>query len=217
MDAFALDPDVTRHLAEAVDASGRLRVMPASFYAGTTASERALLGHRLAAYVLPTVELVEHLRERIAGRACIEIGSGNGLLAEALGIPATDNRMQEWTDVAKVYATSGQPAIRYGANVEELDAHAAVTKYRPRVILGAWITHRYNPSAHELGGNVYGPDEIELVKQVDEYLFIGNFGTHHKKPLWKQHGIAAVDLPPFLYSRAMNGAPDFIASFTAFA
>ena len=82
-------------------------------------------------YLLPTIELVERLKRAIDGRRAIEIGSGNGVLAEALGIQGTDNFMQEMPKYKALYAAQGQPTIKYGKNVENLDALAAIKKYKP--------------------------------------------------------------------------------------
>ena len=93
MGAFALDPKQVRDISPfMLDARGRLRVVPPSTLASTTPDERLLFGVRHGAYSFPTEELCDYLRERIAGRRAIEISAGNGVLAEALGIPATDNR-----------------------------------------------------------------------------------------------------------------------------
>ena len=122
-DTFVLDPGTIRDLApEALDSSGRLRVLPAAFWAQTTRDERALFGHRHGLYGFPTVELVEHLRELIGGRAAIEIGSGHGVLADALGIPATDSRQQEREPYRSAILAAGQPTVPYGPNV--IDCHA---------------------------------------------------------------------------------------------
>src|SRR5262245_10991707 len=76
-EVFVIVPGSTRHLApDVLDNRGRLRVMPAAYWATTTPAERALFGHRHGLYSFPTVELVDHLREVIAGRVAIEIGAG---------------------------------------------------------------------------------------------------------------------------------------------
>src|SRR5271170_675184 len=54
-----------------------------------------LFCHATGRYGLPTIELVEYLKELIGGRSAIEIGAGNGDLGRHLGIPMTDSRLQE--------------------------------------------------------------------------------------------------------------------------
>lgn len=140
-------------------------------------------------YMVPTLELVEYLRgaigpvSTILSRKCIEIGAGNGVLAEALGIAATDSRMQERPDIAKHYQTMRQTVVPYGDNVKTLDAAQAVARFRPHTVLGCWVTHKWDPRKHQLGGNEVGIDERALLKQVRRYIMIGNDKTHANKPL----------------------------------
>src|ERR1700755_3023421 len=76
-----LDPERIRDITDDVMVDGRMQVLPAAYWATTTMPERALFGHRHGIYLFPTVELVEYLKQRIALRAAIEVGSGNGVLA----------------------------------------------------------------------------------------------------------------------------------------
>jgi hypothetical protein len=209
---FLIDPTTTRDLSpDALDSNGLPRILPAAFWAATTRAERALYCVRNGIYCIPTAELVEHLRAMIGGRKAIEIGSGNGVLAQALGIPATDNRMQEAPFIRALYDASEQAPVRYGLNVERLDAHLAIATHRPDVVIGAWVTHRYDPNDHDAGGNAYGPYGTAIVRSVDEYILIGHTGVHAQNPLWRTPHI--VEYPGFLYSRAMSEGRDFIASF----
>ncbi|GHD03359.1 hypothetical protein GCM10007320_63320 [Pseudorhodoferax aquiterrae] len=210
MGTFALDPKTVRDIAPAMlDARGRVRVVPASMLASTTPDERMLFGVRHGVYGFPTEELCDYLIARIAGRRAIEIGAGNGVLAEALGIPATDNRQQEEPELKAYYQRLGQPTVSYGDNVEKLDAAAAIAKYKPEVVIACWVTHRFDPSAPERGGSNTGVDEAEVVAACNEYIFIGNQQVHAAKPIWAlAHERIA---PEWLYSRAMNGTPEFIA------
>jgi hypothetical protein len=216
MNPSIIDPANVRDLAgEALDGPGRPRILPAAWWAQTTAVERALLGHRYGIYSFPTVELVEHLRQVIGGRTAIEIGAGHGALAEALGIPATDNRQQEQPRYAAVLAATGQPPVRYGPNIIHLDAAAAVRHYQPQVVVASWVTHRYDPTRHWAGGNEIGVDEPDVLQHCDSYVFIGTdrpAARHLDKPIWdRPHHIV---YPPWLYSRA-NGGRDFIAVWDA--
>lgn len=210
MDAFIVDPTTTRDISELLlDADGRLRVVLASVLASTTAKERFMFGVRHGIYGLPTQELCDFLRKRIAGRTAIEIGAGHGVLAQALGIPATDSRLQEQPEIAAYYRAIGQPTVRYGVHVEKLDAAAAIAKYRPQVVIGSWITHLADPQRPESGGSDHGVDEGQVIAACDEYICIGNQQVHQHKPIWAiPHERVG---PPWLYSRAVNGTPDFIA------
>ena len=48
----------------------------------------------------------------------------------------TDSFMQEEPWCRAIYASMQQPTVRYGADVEKLDAAAALPKSRPAVLAG---------------------------------------------------------------------------------
>lgn len=210
-DALEIDTRLVRDVApDVLDGDGRLRVMPAAFWAATTVRERALFGHRHGAYVLPTIELVEHLAGLIDGRKAIEIGAGNGVLAQALGIPATDSRQQEDPRVQAIYRSMfSQPVVAYGSNVEHLHASRAVRVHKPQVVIGSWVTWKYDPTRPDAKGNDQGVDEFDVLRHCDTYILIGNTKVHAPGPLWERRH--EVSHPPYLFSRAHNGTPDFIA------
>lgn len=208
--AFPIDPDVVRDISgEALDESGRLRVLPAAFWAGTTAQERALFGHRHGLYSFPTKELVEHLRELIGGRPAIEIGAGHGVLAQALGITATDSLQHGKEPYRAMILAAGQQTVPYGPNVVECHASQAVRRFRPQVVVGCWVTHRYERDRHEHGGNEVGVDEPDILAHCDTYVLVGNEQVHAGKKIWDRRH--TIDYPPWLYSRAMNPTREFIA------
>jgi len=194
-----------------LDERGCLRVVDAEVLAQTTREERALFGVRHACYVLPTKELIEHLLRLIDGRKAIEIGAGNGVIARALGIPATDNHQQTWPEVKAHYEMLKQPVICYGDNVEKLSAIEAVEKYKPEVVVAAWVTHQYEPQRHWAGGNENGVDESALLARCREYIFIGNEVVHKNKLIWEQPHTK--NFHDFLFSRAANGSRDFLATW----
>ncbi|MEX1029154.1 MAG: hypothetical protein WDZ91_03800 [Paenibacillaceae bacterium] len=96
-------------------------------------------------YLIPTVELVFFIKEEIGQSPAIEIGSGSGTLCKALGIVGTDNYMQMWADVKEAYESAHQKPISYGAHVQRIAARDAIRKYRPDVIVAAWVTRRLPP------------------------------------------------------------------------
>lgn len=203
----------TRHVRDLsgllLDSQGRLKVVPASVLAGTSANERAVFGVRNGLYGYLTHELVDFLQQRIAGRRALEIGAGHGQLAQALGIPATDNHQQERPNIRAYYEALGQTVVPYGENVQRMDAHTAVARYKPQVVVASWVTHRYDPARHEAGGNEDGVREEDILDACEAYLFVGNEKVHASKSLWSRpHQIWR---PSWLYSRAVNGSPDFIA------
>lgn len=197
--------DVLARFDAACLVDGQLQVMPAAFYAEQAPNDLALWCFARGFYCLPTVELVEQVRELIDTDDAVEIGSGNGVLGRALGIPRTDSRMQERVDVATVYADAGQPTVEYGADVEKLTALEAVEKYRPRVVVAAWVTHRYKRERHALGGNMNGVDEGKLLEKpfVRRYVFVGHERVHANKPiLARRH--ETFHMPGRLYSRTLD-------------
>ncbi len=212
METFTLDPGSIRDITpDILDDGGPLRVLPARSWAPTTDQERALFGHCHGLYSFPTVELVEHLQALIGGRSAIEVGAGHGVLAAALGIPATDSRMQEQSPWREIYAAHGQAPVRYGPNVVEAHASRAVRRYRPQVVIGCWVTHKYDPARHAAGGNMVGVDEEDILAHCETYIVVGNERVHRDKKIWTQpHHI---EYPPYVYSRAMNGTRDFVATW----
>jgi hypothetical protein len=212
-DAVFIDPSTVRDLRpDALGADGRLRVLPAAFWASTSALERAAFGMQTGLYSFPTLELVAYLRELIAGRAAIEIGAGHGVLAEALGIPGTDSYQQRLPRYRAVYEHIGQPIVPYGPRVQRMPASQAIRHYRPAVVIGCWVTHKYDPSQHERGGNEAGIDEADVLQHCTVYVFVGHERVHKDKPIWRcRHSI---EFPAFVYSRAMPGdGRNFVAVF----
>lgn len=168
-----------------LDADGRLRPVPAAELARLPYDAVRLWCHENGVYGLPTVELVEMLATIIKGRRAIEIGAGMGVFGRALSIPMTDARTMERPEVRAHYEALQQPVTRYGADVEHLDAAAAVAKYQPQVVFGSWITQRAAPTQPlpPGGGSIYGVDEIALLAQVDWYLLFGNTTIHGQKEI----------------------------------
>lgn len=191
---------------DCLNAVGSLQVMPADYYARYSQHDLALWCHHRAFYFLPTHEAIEWSRQWLPedARQALEIGSGNGALGRGLGLRLTDNRQQEWPEVRAHHARIQQPVINYHRTVETLDGLAASEKYRPEVIVAAWVTHRYRPDRQELGGNVYGVNEERLLEGswLQRYVFFGHEHVHRTKPiLGQKHTTHAL---PFLYSRSMQ-------------
>lgn len=186
----------------------QLAIKSAEFWQQFTQIEIAYFCMRLGFYCIPTTELVLWLQREIGPRFAIEIGSGNGVLAAALGIPATDNRMQERAEFAALYKSISQAPVEYGDNVKLADALEAVRMFKPEVVIAAWVTHEYRPSEHWRGGNVIGVAEEEIVKRAT-YIHVGNRSAHRNKPILEsQHEEFEF---PWLVSRSLSGEPNFIA------
>nr|WP_312379231.1 hypothetical protein [Delftia acidovorans] len=210
MDMYISDAARVRDISSLLlDRDGRLRVVPAQVLEGTTAQERLVFGVRHGLYSFPTEELCDFLGARIRGKTAMEIGAGHGALAKALSIPATDNRQQEEAAIREHYQQLRQATVPYGEHVVKLDAAAAVQRYRPNIVIACWVTHRFDPGRPGAGGNMFGVDEAQLIAACDEYIFIGNERVHAHKPIWAIPHEKI--MPSWLYSRAVNGSPDFIA------
>ena len=195
-------------LPDLLDAEGRLKLLPAAAYDAISRNAVRLWCHNFARYGLPTIELVNWLKARIAGHTAIEIGSGAGDLAFHLGIPATDNRMQEWPMIKFNYTMTGQPVIQYPDFVQELDALTAVAQYQPDVVIASWVTQWIDPDLPppETGGNVWGIKEDEILATGCTYILIGNQKVHgDKKIMAAPHEEFVL---PFLRSRANYPALD---------
>jgi hypothetical protein len=195
-------------LPDLLDSDGFLKILHAEEYDRILPNALRVWCHKFARYGLPTIELVHWLEERIANRKAIEIGSGAGDLARALAIPATDNRMQEWTTIRAHYSLSGQPIIEYPDFVENFDALDAVAHYKPDVVLASWVTEWIDPRLPppEHGGNIWGVKEDEILATGAEYILIGNRKIHGaKKIMALPHQEFAL---PFLRSRASCPALD---------
>ncbi|MBC8737094.1 hypothetical protein F6X40_09765 [Paraburkholderia sp. UCT31] len=210
IDAHIIDPRNLRDLAtDLLDADGKLKVVPSSYFAATSREERAVFCAKNALYGLLTNELVAFVKSLIEGRRAIEIGAGHGGLAAALDIHATDNWMQAEPAIQEHYRSIGVSTIQYGKNVEKLDALEAVQRYKPEVVVASWVTHKYDEARHEAGGNMFGVVEEDIIKICETYLFIGNDHVHKDKSIWALPHVKLY--PSWLYSRAMNGSRDFIA------
>ncbi len=194
--------DNTVAMPQLLQANGLLKLLPAADYDALPSSAIRLWCHKYARYGLPTTELVQWLQERIGARKTIEIGSGAGDLAYHLGIPATDSRLQERTDIRLTYQAMGQPVIQYPAFVQKLDALEAVEHHRPDVVIGSWVTEWIDPALPPPphGGNAWGIKEDELLATGCTYILIGNRRIHGgKKIMRRPHEEYAL---PFLRSRA---------------
>lgn len=187
--------------ADLTGADGYIKLLSSVALDALPAASVRLWAHLNGRYHLPTAGTIGWLNIFIAGRRAIEIGSGTGDLAHYLGIPATDNKMQTWPAVASFYAALNHPTLRYGPDVEELGAAAAIRKHQPQIVIGAWVTHWIDPNQPMPpgGGNVHGIREDEIVGAGLVYVMIGNKVTHQHKPILKlPHREIAL---PFLRSR----------------
>lgn len=128
-------------------------------------------------YQLPTKELIDCLQSLISGvlpSDVMEIGAGAGQIGSHLGVRMTDSRLQDDPTIQAYYNIVKQPVMKYHPDVEKIDGNSAVLKYKPRVVIACWVTGKPE-------GNYFGIDEEKIISQVDQYIFVGNKRTHHKK------------------------------------
>jgi hypothetical protein len=154
-----------------------------------------------AIYQPPIIELIDWLREKIGDRSAIEICAGKCGIGRALGIPTTDSWQQTQPEIMAYYRIMRQPPIFPPGYVEKIDANEAVKKYKPDVVVGSFVTQRWQ-SEEDADGNMWGPLEEEWVKTGTVYIHIGNEVTHKNKRI--------LSLPhetfhfPWLRSRAIE-------------
>lgn len=165
--------------------NGKFVIKPASYYIDIPEIDISNFCHKHALYNIPTTEQVEYLKDQIGNKYAIEIGSGNGVLAEALGIKATDSKLQDAPAIKQFYNIYGQNTIKYGDNVQKIDANTAVATYKPDIIIATWVTHRFEQNLRT--GNAAGINECQLLKHAKKYIHIGNHNVHFDKPIRKKH------------------------------
>ena len=91
---------------------------------------------RQGVYQLPTCELIDWLKEAIAGRTAIEICAGRSCLGRSLGIPMSDSYLHLHPDMHRMYQILKQTPTQPPGDVERLTANEAVAKYKPQVVIG---------------------------------------------------------------------------------
>lgn len=134
-------------------------------------------------YQIPTQELIDWLKEQIGSRSAIEICAGNGSIGRALNIPRTDSYVQTLPEMVAYYKMLGQEPITPPADVIKYDANEAVEVLKPTVVVGAYVTQKYQDGNTE--GSVVGVDEHKLLENVYTYIHIGNDGPHGSKRINK--------------------------------
>lgn len=88
------------------------------------------VGKRLGMYCFYSDKLIALLAQRFAGKTVVEIAAGNGILSLLLarrGVRCIATDDMSWGH-----------AVRFGHHVEDLDATAALKKYRPEAVICSW-------------------------------------------------------------------------------
>lgn len=160
--------------------------------------------HHNAIYQIITTELLEFLRNEIAGLKTIEICAGAGIISRELGIIGTDSFMQK-SKLFKAHAASlGQEITKPGKHVKKYEALDAIRMFKPECVIGTFASQKttYGEYVQKIQGSPYGVDEIELLGRVLKYINIGNKDTHFGKHIFKcPH---REEYYPWLVSRAFD-------------
>jgi hypothetical protein len=171
--------------------------------------------HFRGIYCVVTKELACYISTLLDNKLTIEIGSGNGTLSLGLGIRGTDNKMQRWPEIQMMYFITGQPTIKYPDFIEEIDAIAAIKKYKPHTVVGSWMSSKFRNYDLDKEGNMYGPDEEEIITNCKRYILIGNHNIHKNNRLFnKKKYDCVLHRHEGLISRNPSRKDDFIAEFT---
>lgn len=195
------------HLDSLWTVGGRLRLLSAQEFRVVPHDQLRVWCGKRGRYGIPTIELIQWLKDRIGERMAIEVGAGNGDLGYHLGIPASDSYVQQHNpSVTSLYTLSGQaPTNPNPLDVVKVDAERAVQIFKPDVVVASWLTRKFVKGVDVDGraeASVYGPMEEKILKGCAEYIHIGNMGSHSQKTL--------LSLPhethylPWLVSRAQD-------------
>lgn len=190
-----------------LDARGELRLMPAEAYNEYAQEMLVAWCVRRAFYLVPTLELVQWLREEvIRGQRAIEICAGGNNLGRFLNIPRTDSYLHVRNlEMMAVNLYYRQAPVIPPADVVELEAMAAISRYKPEVVIGSWVVN-YDPNDGSTGGGRHGVREHEVLRQVETYCMVGSTRVHGQKPICalphEEHALS------FLVTRGFDPACD---------
>lgn len=179
-------PKLPDHLIAALDAglldNGRMRSLPAADLRLVPHMALQQWAQLRGRYQFPTVELIEWLRARIAGRKCVEIGAGYGDIGRNVGgVTLTDSYFQTAQEMRHHYGkVLGQHAISPPPDVMRREGAAAIWRYQPAVCLACWVTQKFEAGdeAAQTGSCVGGVDFHKLLSKVGELVFVGNAKVH---------------------------------------
>lgn len=144
--------------------------------------------YRHAIYQYPTLETInvlQGLTYMYPPEDILEIGAGNGHVGKLLGCRMTDSGIQDTHSYRKYYKSLGQSATCPPPCVERIEAIAAVRKYKPRAVIGCWITHAWKDGMRT--GHLNGVEEELILAEpsVVKYIHLGNLNSHSEKPILK--------------------------------
>ncbi len=198
--------------------NGQPQVVDTNVLRQFTDNQRALFCHKRAIYQLATSELIAFLTAFVRAGKAIEIGAGEGTVGRALAITLTDSRVQETPEIVAKYKALGQPAVTYPADIVKMTAAEAVAHYKPKVVVGCWVTQLLKEDPFLTPrGSLYGVDEVRMMTtgfgghRPDLYIMVGNLSTHGDKEMLNDKRLHVETLTaPWLYSRSLNTAGNVI-------
>ncbi len=155
---------------------------------------------RNAVCQIPVQELIDWLRDAIGDKSAIEICAGRSCLGRPLGIPMTDSYFQVGAYAAPFYEAFQQPPIVPPNDVEKLTSNDAVKKYKPQVVVGAWVTQVGD--GRDGASNPFGTDEEAILNTGAIYIHIGNLAPHGKKRILQRPHLEFAF--PWLIGRGMD-------------
>lgn len=182
------DPLVQLYMTQQLlDEDGRLKLLPASEFRKVPHEQLRGWCQYQGRYGIPTLELVQWLKEQIGEQTAIEIGSGHGDLGYHLGIRQTDSfSQQRRKDVVATYQKHGIPQTAPRSDVFEIDAENAVQRFKPDVVVASWVTRRFVRGVDCVGdaqAYAHGPVEEKVLRGCKKYIHIGNEFSHDQKTL----------------------------------
>lgn len=157
MKGYILPNENVDYLDDLLLNNGLVQVVPAIVLSAIPPVHLSIWGNKTGVYCLPTVELIDWLRNKIAGRSAIEICSGNGAIGRALGIPRTDSYNQTTPQMLAYYTLYNQTPIFPPEDVQKFEANEAVDHFKPEVVVGSYVTQKYIPSDEGVvGSSLFG-------------------------------------------------------------
>lgn len=201
------EAEVLAELDAACIRDGFLQPMPAAFYAARPQVELSLWCVRRGFYNLPTVELIDWLRDEIGGELAIEIACGHGAIGRALHIPFTDSRWHDNPEVRAHYAVMKQAPTICPDDVVQMEALAAIDRYEPSVVVCAWGTWKHDP-ARPGGGSHVGIEFGKVLGRLVKLIMIGHERVHAPIDILELDHVTIRQ--PWLFGRSMDATRNVI-------
>lgn len=185
MQAYLLEDEDVFYMDKLLfDSSGMLQPVKAADLTALKPVHLMIWGNKNGVYTYPTVELVDWIKEKIAGRSAIEICSGTGVMGRAIGITSTDSYIQTTPEMIAYYLAANQKPIFPAPDVKKYEANEAVDVLKPEVVVGCYVTQKYLPGDEGppmIGSSLYGVDELAMLPKIKTYINVGNYSTHKDK------------------------------------